>query len=289
MKKARSLQSQLLRLRYALFCVGKTFRTRKMHSPAKETTDSFKDKNTFSVINDEGREVVCDVLFTFDSDDEKRHYIVYTDNSKDSEGNVQVFASMYDPQHGDEMELLPIETDEEWALIESILTDIQEKIRNGEHVDSADENVEDDEEDETLESLPFAIAMRLSDWSDRLHFPVWAILPYIIGVVLFRLLCTNPLPILGEFGFVLVELLLMRISYDDIEGTHVAISMMIVVTGLYLGILMLVLGPLFPNTTSVTFEPWLFQGSVIVVSIVLLLRARWKKWKERRVWHKKIG
>ena len=44
MKKARSLQLQLLRLQYALFCYGKTFRTRKMYSPAKETTDSLKDK-----------------------------------------------------------------------------------------------------------------------------------------------------------------------------------------------------------------------------------------------------
>lgn len=44
MKKARSLQLQLLRLRYALFCYGKTIHTRKMYSPAKETTDSLKDK-----------------------------------------------------------------------------------------------------------------------------------------------------------------------------------------------------------------------------------------------------
>lgn len=294
MKKTRSLQLRLLRLRYALFCFGKTFRVRKIHSPIKDVEDSLKDKNTFTVINDEDKEVVCNVLFTFDSADESRHYIVYTDGSKDDEDNVRVYASRYDPQHEEEMELLPIETDEEWATIQEILEDLQNKIKNGESIDLGDEDdEEDDEEDEVLESLPFAIGKRLSDWSDRLHFPVGAILPYVIGVVLFHLLCANPLSIWGEFVFVLVELLLMRISYDDIECTHVAISMCIVVMGLYMGILMLALDPLmaklFPNTTRATFEPWLFRGTVIVVSIILILRAVWKKRKRRRAWRKGIG
>ena len=34
-----------------------------------------KEKNTFTVINDEGKEIVCDVLFTFDSDETKKSYI----------------------------------------------------------------------------------------------------------------------------------------------------------------------------------------------------------------------
>ena len=293
MEKARSLQLRLLRLRYALFCFGKTFRTRKMHSPIKDATTSLKDKNTFTVICDDGKEVVCNVLFTFDSTDESRHYIVYTDGSKDDEDNVRVYASRYDPQHGDEMELLPIETDDEWATIQEILEDLQNKVKNGEPVDLGDGDDEDEEEDEVLEPLPVAIGKRLSDLSDRFHFPVGAILPYIIGVILFHLLCTNPLPIWGEFVFVLVELLLMRISYDDIECTHVAISMYIVVMGLYIGILMLAMDPLmaklFPNTTRVTFEPWLFRGTVIVASIILILRVAWKKRKRRRAWRKEIG
>ena len=41
------------------------------------------NQNTFKVINDEGQEIVCDILFTFDSDETKKSYIVYTDNSKD--------------------------------------------------------------------------------------------------------------------------------------------------------------------------------------------------------------
>mgnify|MGYP004497406177 CR=1 FL=1 len=181
-----------------------------------------------TVIDDDGKEVVCNVLFTFDNADESRHYIVYTDNSKDNEGNVQVYASRYDPQSGDKMELLLIETEEEWTTIQGILEDLQNKIKNGEPIDFGDEDDEDDEEDEVLESLPFVIWKSMSDWSDRLHFPVGALLPYIIGVILLRLVCPTPLPIRADIGFVLVELLLMRICYDDVEDTHVAVSWCII-------------------------------------------------------------
>ena len=89
-----------------------------------------EDKNTFTVINEEGKEVVCNVLFTFDSDETKKSYIVYTDNTKDNQGNIQVYASIYDPKQEDNMELLPIETDKEWKVIETILDSLQEEIKN---------------------------------------------------------------------------------------------------------------------------------------------------------------
>lgn len=89
-----------------------------------------KNKNTFTVINDEGREITCNVLFTFDSDETKKSYIVYTDNTKDEKGNIKVYASIYDPKSVDSMELLPIESEKEWKVIETILESIQEEIKN---------------------------------------------------------------------------------------------------------------------------------------------------------------
>lgn len=89
-----------------------------------------KDKNTFTVINDEGKKIECNVLFTFDSDETKKSYIVYTDNTKDENGNIKVYASIYDPKSIDNMELLPIETDKEWKVIEAILESLQEEIKN---------------------------------------------------------------------------------------------------------------------------------------------------------------
>ena len=89
-----------------------------------------QDKNSFTVINDEGKEVKCDVLFTFDSDETKKSYIVYTDNTKDKDGNIQVYASIFNPDSSDSTELLPIETEKEWKVIETILESLQEEIKN---------------------------------------------------------------------------------------------------------------------------------------------------------------
>ena len=87
-----------------------------------------EDKNSFKIINENGEEIMCDVLFTFDSEETKKSYIVYTDNSKDENGNVQVFASIYDPNVEDQ-KLEPITTDKEWKVIETILNTLQEEIK----------------------------------------------------------------------------------------------------------------------------------------------------------------
>lgn len=84
---------------------------------------------TFKVINDEGKEIDCEVLFTFESDETKKNYIVYTDNTLDEEGNIKVYASIYNPDQ-DETKLLPIETDKEWKIIETILDELQKETAN---------------------------------------------------------------------------------------------------------------------------------------------------------------
>ena len=84
---------------------------------------------TFKVINDEGKEVECEVLFTFESDETKKSYIVYTDNTLDEEGNTKVYASIYNPDQ-DETKLLPIETEKEWKIIETILEELQNETAN---------------------------------------------------------------------------------------------------------------------------------------------------------------
>lgn len=85
-----------------------------------------EEKNTFTVMNDKGEEVTCEVLFTFESEETKKNYIVYTDNTTDDEGNVKVYASVFDPE-AENTELMPIETDREWKIIETILDSIQEE------------------------------------------------------------------------------------------------------------------------------------------------------------------
>lgn len=83
---------------------------------------------SFTIVNDEGKEVKCDVLFTFESEETNKNYIVYTDNTKDDAGNTRVYASCYNPDM-DEQELQPIETDKEWKMIEIILSEAQNQVR----------------------------------------------------------------------------------------------------------------------------------------------------------------
>lgn len=86
-------------------------------------------KNTFSMLDENGNEIVYDVLFTFESEETHKNYIVYTDNSRDESGNVEVYASIYDPEDP-HSKLEAIKTDKEWKVIETILDTLQEEIRN---------------------------------------------------------------------------------------------------------------------------------------------------------------
>ena len=90
-----------------------------------------EEQMTFKVVNDEGKETECEVLFTFESDETKKNYIVYTDNSLDEEGNTRVYASIYNPGE-DSTKLLPIETDKEWKIIETVLDELQNEATNEE-------------------------------------------------------------------------------------------------------------------------------------------------------------
>lgn len=83
-----------------------------------------EDLVKFKVFDDNGKEVECEVLFTFDSDETGKSYMVYTDNSIDEDGNTRVYASIYNPNQ-DEIKLEPIESDKEWKIIETILEEIQ--------------------------------------------------------------------------------------------------------------------------------------------------------------------
>lgn len=85
-----------------------------------------EEKNTFQVLDENGKEVTCEVLFTFDSEETKKSYIVYTDNTTDQDGNVRVYASIFDPK-AENTELKPIESDREWKIVETILESIQEE------------------------------------------------------------------------------------------------------------------------------------------------------------------
>lgn len=85
-----------------------------------------EEKNRYFTVTDQsGTTVEYEILFTFDSDETKKSYIVFTDNTTDEDGSIVTYAATYD-KTGESLELQDIETDEEWNLIEHLLSNIEE-------------------------------------------------------------------------------------------------------------------------------------------------------------------
>ncbi len=99
------------------------------------------DKNTgkISIKNEEGKEIECDVLFTFDDDVTKKSYIIFTDNTLDENGNIKVYANTFDPS-GTSTDLGEIKTEKEWQVIENLLASLQEKIGESEDEKSGEKD-----------------------------------------------------------------------------------------------------------------------------------------------------
>ena len=83
------------------------------------------DKNKINITDINGNMIECDVLFTFDSEETKKSYIIYTDNTLDELGNIKVYANTYDPNN-DNGSLGVIETDKEWSTIEQIFDSLKD-------------------------------------------------------------------------------------------------------------------------------------------------------------------
>lgn len=81
----------------------------------------------FTVTDSSGKTIEYEILFTFDSDEFKKSYIVFTDNNTDESGSLITYAATYD-KTGDKLELKDIKTEKEWNLIENLLSQIEDKM-----------------------------------------------------------------------------------------------------------------------------------------------------------------
>ncbi len=82
-------------------------------------------QETMTIVDENGNEHVCEVILTFESADYGRSYVLYHVLGKDDDDseNIEIHASAFIPNEDGEEdgELLPIENDEEWAMIEETL------------------------------------------------------------------------------------------------------------------------------------------------------------------------
>lgn len=81
-------------------------------------------ENFFQGITKDGIEVEYEILFTCESDETGKHYMIYTDNALNEIGDTKVYASIFDPTQ-ENIELEPITNEKEWKIIEDALEYLQ--------------------------------------------------------------------------------------------------------------------------------------------------------------------
>ncbi|WP_110926977.1 DUF1292 domain-containing protein [Bacillus massiliglaciei] len=79
-------------------------------------------ENNITVVDENGNEQLCEVLFTFDSDKFNKSYVLYYPISENEDEEIEIHASSFVPsENNEDGELSPIETEEEWDLVEEML------------------------------------------------------------------------------------------------------------------------------------------------------------------------
>lgn len=73
-------------------------------------------KNNTIIMNIDGKEISFDILYIFESLRTKKKYVIYTDNIKDINGNLNIYSSIYDDK-----KLIDIIDDNDWKEIEFFL------------------------------------------------------------------------------------------------------------------------------------------------------------------------
>jgi len=73
----------------------------------------------FKVVEN-GKEIECEIVLTFRDENNDINYIVYTDGTKDSDGELEVYASRYIQEDSNYI-LQAIENESEWNLIDNMI------------------------------------------------------------------------------------------------------------------------------------------------------------------------
>ena len=72
------------------------------------------------VLEKDGNLITCDIVMMFKDDSNDINYVVYTDGTKDSDGELEVYASRYIKKNN-KFILKPILNEYEWNLIDNMI------------------------------------------------------------------------------------------------------------------------------------------------------------------------
>ncbi len=95
------------------------------------------DENYLTVVDEDGNEILCEILFTFDSEENEKSYVFYVPVETSDDDDIEVLCSAYQPdEDGSIGQLSEIESDEEWDMIEEVFNTYMSNM----------EDMDDDEE-----------------------------------------------------------------------------------------------------------------------------------------------
>ena len=86
------------------------------------------DGEAMAVYGEERIASECQIISQFMNEDTAKHYLVYTDNSRNEEGKKNMFVASFDPDSESETSLTPVESYEEWESISGFLEELRKEI-----------------------------------------------------------------------------------------------------------------------------------------------------------------
>ena len=91
--------------------------------------EEIEEMNRLTITSEDGQEIECEILFTFDSEEYNKSYVVFSpigEEYVDEDGYPELHAASYTPNEDGEGVLLSIEDDAEWDMIEEIIASFLE-------------------------------------------------------------------------------------------------------------------------------------------------------------------
>jgi len=82
-----------------------------------------------TIINEDHQEIECEIVFTFDSEEYEKNYVVFSpigEEYVDEDGYPEIHAASYVPDEDGEGILASIEDDKEWDMIEEVIASFLE-------------------------------------------------------------------------------------------------------------------------------------------------------------------
>ncbi|MFA7688514.1 MAG: DUF1292 domain-containing protein [Bacilli bacterium] len=94
-----------------------------------ETPEQEEQLEKITIEDTEGNAMECEVLYEFTSEETKKHYMIYTANKEDENGNVAIYASIVD-ESGEQPTLKSLEDEKDEKLIQNVLNDIKKQAES---------------------------------------------------------------------------------------------------------------------------------------------------------------